>query len=697
MKYFLGPMSKNIVDAVIDYSKLYSTSFTFIPSRRQIDKNSGYVNGWRTSTFACYVKEHSLGKIEIERDHGGPGQGDFDDDGLESFMEDLKYFDIIHVDPWKKYPLYEDGLEWTVKFLNICHSINPHMEYEVGTEEAIRPFSAKRLEIFLEDLKRLLSDKIFQKIRYVVIQCGTQLKEKENIGVFNTEKLKYMLDICKKYNKIAKEHNGDWVSQDVINKKQECGLTCINIAPELGEIETKIILKYVKNNIEDFNTFYNICYQSGRWKKWVTEDFDPQVNKEKLILICGHYVFSNPEFIQLLTKYKNYDLDKKIRQSIFNKLHTLTGVFTERQKCLMCDSGNFDIYFNHDYETSLSFQFSSKNDLGYIVPFNILSCKNCQTVQTKYIANVNILYGKNHVDSFGSTKQNMIQSFASFVGYNREISGILEAGTPTADLANAILQTNNVPYTIIEPDFIGVSNNINVKKSFIEDVNLKEFNGNTLVLSHIFEHLYNPRYVLEKIKDSNLNYIYFNHPNYEYYCKNNVYNILNIEHISYFETQFLIDLLQKYGFELKRKQDYEQHSIFLEFIRTNCSLNKELKNITAISDTKDYFYNMVRKINILNSILSKSTHKTYLWPASAHNITLLNMGLQYPLLEGFLDNSPNKIGKSLSGYNIPCYNFQEIINSDDPSTMIIIGCSGNYIKELNLNNKKVKILYLEQL
>jgi hypothetical protein len=323
MKYFLGPMTKHVVDAVIEYSKEYGTPFTFIPSRRQIDKNSGYVNGWRSSTFASYVKDKSSGKIQIERDHGGPGQGDLDDDGIESFMEDLKYFDVIHIDPWKKYPLYEDGLEWTVNFLNICYSINPAMEYEVGTEEAIRPFSVSCLETFLEDLKRLLSDQVFQKIRYVVIQCGTKLKEKENIGVFDTEKLKHMLDICQRYNKIAKEHNGDWVSHDIITKKQECGLTCINIAPELGEIETKVILKYVKNNAEDFHTFYNICYQSGRWKKWVSEDFDPQKNKEQLILICGHYVFSEPQFLQIKNKYDF--IDKEIHEAIYKRLFELTG------------------------------------------------------------------------------------------------------------------------------------------------------------------------------------------------------------------------------------------------------------------------------------------------------------------------------------------------------------------------------------
>ena len=39
MKYFIGPMSKNVVDAVIEFN---SPSIGFIPSRRQLDFIGGY-------------------------------------------------------------------------------------------------------------------------------------------------------------------------------------------------------------------------------------------------------------------------------------------------------------------------------------------------------------------------------------------------------------------------------------------------------------------------------------------------------------------------------------------------------------------------------------------------------------------------------------------------------------------------------
>ena len=103
MKYFIGPMSKNVVDAVIEFDG----DVGFIPSRRQVDYNGGYVNNWTTGEFATYVD----GRVPIERDHGGIGQGYKYDGGLQSFIHDSIHFDIIHIDPWKVYSKYEDGLK----------------------------------------------------------------------------------------------------------------------------------------------------------------------------------------------------------------------------------------------------------------------------------------------------------------------------------------------------------------------------------------------------------------------------------------------------------------------------------------------------------------------------------------------------------------------------------------------------------
>uniref|UniRef100_A0A6C0KE16 Uncharacterized protein n=1 Tax=viral metagenome TaxID=1070528 RepID=A0A6C0KE16_9ZZZZ len=301
-KFCFGPMSKNIVDTLIEFSNNTQIPVTFIPSRRQVEWNGGYVNNWTTETFTKYVKSKSK-YIAIQRDHGGPGQGLYDDDGYESLKYDCKYFDAIHIDPWKKYPDFDDGLKWTVDVLKFCYNENPNLYFEIATEEAIRKFSAEEIERLLHKVKHQFDKRIFERILFCVIQSGTSLKDGINTGKYNSNRLVKMLNVVKTYQKLSKEHNGDYMDKDIMIDRFNTGLDSLNIAPELGVFETKLFLKYLKNNNDQENVdlFYELCYNSGKWKKWVSDDFNPEKNKEKLIEICGHYVFSSKK-IQNLKK-----------------------------------------------------------------------------------------------------------------------------------------------------------------------------------------------------------------------------------------------------------------------------------------------------------------------------------------------------------------------------------------------------------
>ena len=67
---------------------------------------------------------------------------------------------------------------------------------------------------------------------------------------------------------------------------------------------------------------YGICYDSNKWKKWVNKDFNPLIQKEKLINICGHYNFSNLNFKKIKNEFPNIDIDIKNEIKIkLNKLH----------------------------------------------------------------------------------------------------------------------------------------------------------------------------------------------------------------------------------------------------------------------------------------------------------------------------------------------------------------------------------------
>jgi hypothetical protein len=312
IKYFIGPMSKNVVDSIIEFDG----SFGFIPSRRQVDYTGGYVNGWTTGEFATYVN----GRVPIERDHGGIGQGYKQDDGVESFRHDSQYLDIIHIDPWKYYQDFDEGLQQTVDYINFISLIldNTSVKFEVGTEESIRRFETYELEKLLGVLENKLSSKIFDNIEYAVVQSGVglDLGKQTNTGTFNPKRLEEMVNVCKKFGKKSKEHNGDYLSSKEYTDRFDLGLDSINIAPEFGQLET---LCYLEEMGEDVDEYYNICYESKRWEKWVDETFIPDDNKRELIYICGHYVFSDERFLDIKP-----DIDLKIKEKIKDKLWSLS-------------------------------------------------------------------------------------------------------------------------------------------------------------------------------------------------------------------------------------------------------------------------------------------------------------------------------------------------------------------------------------
>ena len=318
MYFYFGPMSKNIVDVLIQLSlSMPEKQIVFIPSRRQIDASGGYVNNWTTESFAHYVRSRNPA-IKLQRDHGGPDQGHIFDDGFASLKNDCAYFDILHIDPWKRYQDFNEGLDMTVKLIKYCYSINPKLQFEVSTEEAIRHFKTSELEKLLVKLQNRLEPQEFQQIRYAVIQCGTALCEMKNCGVFNPSRLTKMLEITRKFHVLAKEHNGDWVTPEEVKIKQSYGLQHINIAPELASFESKIILDTVKQNKEDYAKLFELCLASDKWRKWVTPTFDPIQQKDEVILICCHYLFSSPDFLKIKLKYS--DLDTIIQENLMTYL-----------------------------------------------------------------------------------------------------------------------------------------------------------------------------------------------------------------------------------------------------------------------------------------------------------------------------------------------------------------------------------------
>ena len=317
-KLFIGPMTKNVVDTIIEFCEVEGENIGLIPSRRQVEYDGGYVNNWTTEDFAEYVKQKS--PLVLQRDHGGMAQGN--GPARTSFMQDASSgFDLIHIDPWKMFKDVETAAAETVANMRFIHYINPNCRFEVGTEEAIRKYQTDELEQFL-DILADTDPMLFGKIIFVVIQSGTGIQGTQNIGTFDEQRCADMIALCNRYSVLSKEHNGDYLTSEGISKRFSLGLSALNVAPEFGVLETKCILDAIETE-EQFEELFDLCHESKRWQKWLPKDFElTNESKRDIVMVSGHYVFSDDRFVKLKRQLR--DVDSKIQNTIYHRLKELT-------------------------------------------------------------------------------------------------------------------------------------------------------------------------------------------------------------------------------------------------------------------------------------------------------------------------------------------------------------------------------------
>ena len=364
--------------------------------------------------------------------------------------------------------------------------------------------------------------------------------------------------------------------------------------------------------------------------------------------------------------------------------------YTVRNNCILCNKG-VDTLLTEDKETPICYSLFSSIQNNIFIPYNIQYCSNCDILQTKYIGDLDKIYSVNHIDTYGAVKHNMHSFFANFISCNTNIRNTIEIGACHDYLSRLLLKNNNeLQITIIDPSFIGDSTNLNIIKDYFENVSIEKINANTIIMSSVFEHFYNPIEILEIITNSsNIDYVYINHPNMEYAIQNDVHINLTVEHTFYINNNTIEKLFNKYGFRLGKQEYFENHTICYEFIRNNTLINIPEYPKLSLNYYNNYIRRINKRIEEINSIVSNKEYTYYLWPASMHTIPLFIHGLDYKSIKGFVDNSPNKIGKYFYGYNLECFSFNDIVNSpltNIKTTCLLLGGAENYRKELLLTN-----------
>lgn len=325
----------------------------------------------------------------------------------------------------------------------------------------------------------------------------------------------------------------------------------------------------------------------------------------------------------------------------------------------------------------------AKDDLFSDMIWDI--CQDTGMIQLRQLIPLDILYSGYHSEAIGGIWDEHHHALSKLVA---EYAGdnILEIGGSNAKLAKySFLLNSALQWSIIEPNPMSENSghpNITIKKAYF-DASTSLVNINTLVHSHVLEHLYDPLSLL-KIASENLalgSMHIFSIPNLYQYLKNKFINTLNFEHTCFLTDTMVDELLACYGFEIIEKKFFHDHSIMY--------VTKKIGPITEITTSNHYSEHQAmyqefvstydNEIEQLNKKIDDHDGDIYLFGAHVFSQFLLNRGINENKIRAILDNSPNKTEKRLYGSTLTVELPSAITKTDNPAVILK---AGNYQEEI---------------
>jgi len=300
MKQFklgFGPMSKEIVEILASHTKENNYPLMLIASRNQVDYETGYV--CKTHELAEQVKQYNNPNLLLCRDHCGPYFSDLDKGlSLEMAIERCKNtiqsdinagFKLIHIDVSR---VTVEPLKIAKELISFAINLKSDIMLEFGSEDNTGidiDSSIGRIESQLEFLIPYKNNVIF-----FVSQTGS-LTKNDQAGSFDVQRNKEIGDQIRAAGFMFKEHNADYFTAEDIQKRIEAGVDSLNIAPQLGKVQTDLLKEFAPKEL--WTKFADYVYSKNYWQRWVANgvtDLDIAVS------VSGHYCFNSNEYRDIL-------------------------------------------------------------------------------------------------------------------------------------------------------------------------------------------------------------------------------------------------------------------------------------------------------------------------------------------------------------------------------------------------------------
>ena len=326
--------------------------------------------------------------------------------------------------------------------------------------------------------------------------------------------------------------------------------------------------------------------------------------------------------------------------------------------------------------------------------------KDYGVIQLKNLIPLDVLYSTPHSGTTGGMWLQHHQEFSKFLSKFNPTS-VLEIGGAHGMLATDYLKNNTIPWTIIEPNPFPVDNcPAKFIKGFFDDKFSATEKVDTIVHSHVFEHVYDPNEFMQNISNimCNGNKLIFTLPNMQNMLENKYTNCINFEHTIFLTEPYIEYLLSKFGFKIIKKAYFKNHSIFYSTVRDDTVIPAELdtnlydKNKRLYLDYVKYYEDLIIE---LNNKLKYTTLPIYLFGAHVFSQYLLTVGLNSTKIISVLDNDTKKQNKRLYGTSLKIQSPHVLKNGQAMVVILKAGIYNEEIKQDILENINPNIIFWE--
>jgi hypothetical protein len=352
-----------------------------------------------------------------------------------------------------------------------------------------------------------------------------------------------------------------------------------------------------------------------------------------------------------------------------------------RNCCVICNNKNLISFseFEHPYYQCVSLDKTNKSwtiKYGY--------CEECYSVQLMNLADPEILYDKNYFQPLNNTYlwiQHNI-SFTKFIidNLNTDINNsIIEIGSSSFCLGKHLINYFT-DYTVFD---YSIKQAIKRDDVVYIEGNCENYNFNkdsNIVMSHVFEHLYEPKLFIQNCYKNKVKNIFIAIPSMndanQLYINDQHTFTYNQNDIEYIFGQFNYKLN---NFTLWNSNDLSFNCLFFHFVLTD-------NNIII-----DRIFDKSRNMYTLNFLTNKITIPKNTFIATCAIITYSLIVNKEDII-GIIDIDKNKQGKKFSTTDIIVYPYEHLKNFDyntsilidHPKKKNIIECIKNVNQNINI-------------